>query len=355
MAQVTILNYGTIADNDVIFNGTLTIPESSAVVCIESQTIALIAMGNIVNAGVISAGSNSIFKAFCGKGIINTGYWNVPTVLFGNISRTISATNLGPSLQVEAGSHVILEGDNHMPGFTMQNNASLGIIPGASLILNDDEFFSGTMINHGIFRNSRTTFSGANQFLDATFDLGGLSPYVSRMTVEHHYSEAPGLDYGINRWWKLTTAFPDTPPSSTGLLVISYRETEINGNTEAGLGVYYSADEGLNWVKLPADQANHDLSNNTFTIGNAELNGLYTLSSQLYNWDPGSVEIATTPEGNIRLSWQPTEGAASYDIYKCDTPAGTFQYYDSTLESSYTDVLVEDKAYYRVTANTQVP
>jgi len=355
MAQVTILNYGTIADNDVMFNGTLTIPETSAVVSIDSQNINLMAMGNLINAGVIYAGNNATFTACCAKGIVNTGYWYVPTLLFGYMSRTINATNLGPSVQVETGSHIVLEGENHMPGFTMQSSATVGIIPGASLTLNDDEFFSGTMINHGVFRNSRTAFSGANQFLDATLDLGDLYPYVSRLTVEHHYSEAPGLGYGINRWWKLTTAFSDTPPSSTGTIVLSYRDTELNGNTEAGLSVYYSANEGLSWSKLPPDQVIHDLANNTFTLGSADLNGLYTLSSQLYNWDPGSVQISSTPEGFIQLSWQATEGAASYEIYKSDTPAGTFQYYDSSQQNSYTDVLVEAKAYYRVTANTLAP
>gem|GEM_PF-4635785 len=122
-----------------------------------------------------------------------------------------------------------------------------------------------------------------------------------------------------------------------------------------GMSVYFSANEGLSWVKLPADQAIHDLGANTFTLSDANLNGLYSLSSQLYNWDPNSVVISATPEGFVHLDWQATEGAASYDIYKSDSPDGTFQLYDSAPQNSYTDIQLEPKAFYRIKANTLAP
>jgi fibronectin type 3 domain-containing protein len=53
----------------------------------------------------------------------------------------------------------------------------------------------------------------------------------------------------------------------------------------------------------------------------------------------------------IKISWTPVTGAAEYKVYRCLTPGGTYEYVDTTKESSYTDKgLTPGTFYYRITA-----
>jgi len=338
------------ANNDTsstfVNNGTITMPDTTPNL--------LVCYGSIVNNGMIAPSLYGALTVRCYDDITNPGNWNANTYLCGNEPRTIDATYLGDLVTVDTDTQVILTGVCHLPAFIIPAGSSLTIDGDGELVMNDNEYFTGNVINHGIFNNARNTFSGNNEFYGLGITVDDIVGTIAQMRVINTANVAPGMDFAIRQWWNLQTTFATRTPAPHNL-VLRYSDDLLNGNNEIGLAVYYSTDNGMTWQMIPASGVMHDLQSNQFTVLESELNGLFTLSSQFYNWNPASISISVNSNGSgVTLNWIPTEGAETYRVEKALSPEGPFLPLITITSFSYEDINPGPRAFYRVIPSTSV-
>ncbi len=61
----------------------------------------------------------------------------------------------------------------------------------------------------------------------------------------------------------------------------------------------------------------------------------------------------STMDTSVFLSWSPSQGAVSYNVYYCDTPYGEYQFLGNTNQTQWTGTLSGSGGFYRVTALDQ--
>lgn len=193
--------------------------------------------------------------------------------------------------------------------------------------------------------------STKSEFTNGEFDLNGHK--LSNTKFQQGYVRGNSYDW--------TCGIGDCQLSSTELWgnVATWELVELMDDHCDALGTVQN--NGYltgGWGLTVAWQVHNLINDGTFytQMGSsltAYLNGIYTLSAMFWNWNPNSLQIFSTPEGLMHLSWQSTEGGASYQILKSTSPDAGFTLCGTSITNSYTDPVAETRAYYRVIANSQ--
>jgi len=158
-----------------------------------------------------------------------------------------------------------------------------------------------------------------------------------------------------------------SPPENIDLLVLSNNCVQISWSSVYGATtykVYRATDSNPNSFTQVAVINNLSYTNTELLPGNIYYYKISALSSANYEgilsnavsiiMSPANVRITTSSTVSITLRWNPFTGVNKFNIYRADNENGTFSLINtvsnSITEITDTDVLLETRYYYRISA-----
>lgn len=295
------LNFkGLLLIRDATIKGTLTVTDTiwacSPGYCCYNYPLYVI--GSVTNNGTImnNPDYNGLIIYVSGN-VTNNGKWNIQsTRLNGSGKRTILAKNIAGSIEAIS-SNVILSANNILPRLNVWDEAYCEV-SGDGYVLFTDLLPTGNLQNKGIIEVSREVkTTGAYPYFALTANASAVAG-TDTVTVYSYGSQIPfSYSNAVKRWWRIKQA-SKTFKTLFSSITLYYSDSELGGNNESNLQLYFSADSSKTWKQISTSaNMTRNTTTNTITVTATLSEGDYLLSS---NTDPTSVtpNVITTVIGS---------------------------------------------------------
>ena len=130
-------------------------------------------------------------------------------------------------------------------------------------------------------------------------------------------------------------------------LVVDTSFDLVSSFDESGSVQFSSVPNGYRYIRSDSANQSQTFSGGSVTSNRPNLRLIFEPS----NLEP--VELSITRINNmIELSWNHVAGARQYHIYRANEPHGDYVLIASTVNSSFTDAITENKRFYKVVASS---
>jgi len=201
------------------------------------------------------------------------------------------------------------------------------------------------------------TYSASNNRLSVSYNISSLKYIQYEMPKAVHLS-----DYGIIKLPIMVPASSATLP----VLLLTFIDGNGNETTTSGFEINLTKKDGnfytysYNFDGL-WNSNNPQVNDNQIKFlrinilsgqGNFQLKPIEVFNSKIIPEAPNGLSASITDQGKIALSWTDETNATSFNLYRSDTPDGTFSKIKSNIKTSevpYVVAVSEPLNYYKLT------
>lgn len=150
--------------------------------------------------------------------------------------------------------------------------------------------------------SKKITTTGPSQlsFVQIGLRLIGNGNFGTSTVERLHTAQSLPTGSSILKYWRVTTA--STPAAQNGTVELYYYNAEVNGLDESTFSIWRSTDNGLTWTDM-GFSARSAAQNYIHLYGVADIEGWWTIGTQISLQGPAEVRNATTDDTVVADTW----------------------------------------------------
>ena len=245
---------------NVSIYGQISLEATSGIAIEATGSIELNIDGNFKNLGTYNPGTSTLLL----DGNMNQELRNDNGSFYNlTVNKTAGEVHLASNLNINGGTCTVMMGDVNLNGFTITFDANATLSETAG---NTIKGSSGNITTTRNLNAPNEDVAGFGLSISSSSDLG------QTQIIRGHGQESGGDANGIFRFYDVT---PNNNSGLNATLAFKYDESELDGQNEADLQLFYSDNGGSTWTLIGGTV---NTGNNTVTASGIDELGLFTLS-----------------------------------------------------------------------------